>query len=197
MPGLCWGTVGRARFRGQCPTPPLSSVLRPFSFSPPADAGAVWPQVEPGSDLSGLEATACGPIIGTSGRGARAPERWDRVETGLGRAQGGKWDTTVGAGRWRAGQGDALCPPGPSVAVPRGIGSVGLVWTRQGCTASKAGPRLVHSERPPSQRLFQWSKPTGLPLAQGVCHAGDFVENCGFSYVSGDATDTLKSLLTG
>lgn len=81
----------------------------------------------------------------------------------------------MGAGKWRAGQGDFLCTTGPSVAVTRGIDSVGLVWTRQGCRASKAGHRLVHSERPPGQWLFQWSKPTGLPLAQGVCHGGHFV----------------------
>lgn len=34
VPGLCWGTVGRARFCGPRRTPPLPSVLCPWTFLP-------------------------------------------------------------------------------------------------------------------------------------------------------------------
>lgn len=151
--GVLWGEV-----RG---------AVLVFAGVPSGEPGSVAraaPLPFPPFSARGRSSRGCGCSLATGGarpgpfragghkwQGAEAPERWDRVETGSGRAQGGKWDTAMGAGKWRAGQGDSPCPTGSSVAVGRGIGSVGSVWTRRGCRASKAGHRLVHSERPPGQ----------------------------------------------
>lgn len=58
--------------------------------------------------------------------------------------------------------------------------------------------RLVLSEPPPGQWLFQWSSQTGLPPAWRVFRGGAFVEKMAFFWpISYDHTNVLESLLTG
>lgn len=106
--------------------------------------------------------------------------------------------------RYREVAGKARSLPGalwPICGRSQGIGTVGLLWTRQGAEPLSAvewgSPGGVHSEPPPGQWLFLWSKQTGLPPAWGVVSGETRVEKMALlSPISGNATNVLETLLT-
>lgn len=95
--GCAWSLLGYRRVSPVLwPAPHPSPSLRSLPVDvPPADVGAVWPQVEPGPDLSGLEAT--------SGKEQRLPR--DGTESRLDRGGHGEGSGTQPWVQGSGGQG--------------------------------------------------------------------------------------------